>query len=201
MLWCQAEITRRVIFAVLAILIYNSGYIHPQQYQWPCTVKLHSLRKIGSLPTLRLRFDSSHSAASQELPYRLQTAWEKTLQDALYSCSSIGNHNFIDKLFYPTPSLYETCVNRVRLWANLTISDFSVLGRHFIHHLCGMMTKGKMSFKISWKFTMLCVNGKLSGRKQVAEISTWLTRITAVLRGLWDKANSRYWRKFTSCGL
>lgn len=164
MLWCQAEITRRVIFAVLAILIYNSSYIHPQRYQWPCTVKLPSLRKIGSLPTRRLRFDSSHSAASQELPYRLQTAWEKTLQDALYSCSSIGHHNIIDKFFYPTPSLCETCVNRVRLWANLTISDFSVLGRLFIH--VEWWQRAKCHLKRSWKFTMLCVDGKLSGRKK-----------------------------------
>lgn len=201
MLWCQAEITRRVIFAVLAILIYNSSYIHPQRYQWPCTVKLPSLRKIGSLPTRRLRFDSSHSAASQELPYRLQTAWEKTLQDALYSCSSIGHHNIIDKFFYPTPSLCETCVNRVRLWANLTISDFSVLGRLFIHHLCGVMTKGKMSFKKKLKVHNVVCWWKIKWKEKVAEISTWSTRILAVLRGLWDKANSRYWRKFTSCGL
>lgn len=41
--------------------LFTSGATSIQQHQWPCTVP--SLRKIGSLPTRRLRFDFSHSAA------------------------------------------------------------------------------------------------------------------------------------------
>lgn len=46
---------------LLSPFLFTSGAPSIQQHQWPCTVP--SLRKIGSLPTRRLRFDFSHSAA------------------------------------------------------------------------------------------------------------------------------------------
>lgn len=59
----QAEKQRHVRSSAVAIPVDTRASSIQQQHQWPCTVKLPSLRKRGSLPTRRLRFDFSHSAA------------------------------------------------------------------------------------------------------------------------------------------
>lgn len=75
-----------------------------QQHQWPCTVKIPSLRRMGSLPTRRLRFDFSHSAAL------LGSIMRAALQSARHNqCSpraftfTLQNHGTLQPIFVISP--------------------------------------------------------------------------------------------------